>query len=64
MTFLLTSILSKEKQYCYIVSDFMQRKPGERDTLPADISCFHDHGKELALRLLYYLKIGRKNRQK
>ena len=36
----------------------------ERDTLPAEISGFHDYGQELTLSLLYYLEIGRNHRQK
>ena len=33
-----------------------------RDSMLAEISCFHDYGQELALSLLY-LQIGRQNRQ-
>ena len=37
----------------------------KRNTVPADISCLiHDYCQELTFSLLYYLKIGRKNRQK
>ena len=34
------------------------------DTFPAEISCFHDYDQEFSLSSLYYLKIGRINRQK
>ena len=37
---------------------------GIRDTVPAKISCFYDYGQERALRLGYYIKIGRIHRQK
>ena len=33
------------------------------NSVPTEISCFHDYGQKLALSLLYYLKIGRKNYQ-
>ena len=32
--------------------------------VPAEISCFHDYGHELALSLLYCLEIERNHRQK
>ena len=34
------------------------------ETVPAEISCFHDYGQELALSLLYYFEIGREHLQK
>ena len=48
------------------VEKFQTRAIGknrERDTLSAEISCFHDYGQGLALSLLYYLEIARNHRQ-
>ena len=36
----------------------------ERDSVPAEMSCFQDYGQELALSLLCCFEIGRNHRQK
>ena len=42
----------------YIPSDLHDEKVGnKRDSVPVEISCFHDYDQEVALSLLYCLKI-------
>ena len=36
----------------------------QRGTVAAEVSCFHDYGRELALSLLHYHEIGRNNHEK